>query len=475
MKNKLIFGLLFLFLSVCLYPSKFFAHNLEIEKLENKPFPEFHPPQILEEVLSEGTKVYFIRNQSLPIFELSVLFPFGSNSDLDHQRGLIRLLMQMITTGGSQSHSPDQIDEILESIAASISFDVYQEYSEIKIQSLQKDRDLVLDIFFELLSKPRFDKDRFDLTKKKYIASIKKRNENSMNIARREFKQQLYGEDSVWARNFREEDILAITEEHLKKLHSQIMSVDQMKIAISAKEDFEPLKKKIQTKLKLFPSSKNPLKISIPKVHFNPLPEVHVINKDGNQSAVIIGHLGGQRFQKDKFATILANFVLGGSTFGSRLGTRIRTTLGLAYSIYSQYGFETDYGIFAVMASTKTESTEKLISEVTRTIKEMQTTHPIKKEELEFAKQTLLNQIIFQYDSSFKIVNQERYYDFFGYPKGYLEIFQKEIKAVSLEEVNQAMKKNFYPDKLQIMAVGNVSDFDLSKIGKVKTLELDNN
>ena len=95
--------------------------------------------------------------------------------------------------------------------------------------------------------------------------------------------------------------------------------------------------------------------------------------------------------------------------------------------------------------------------------------------ELDDAKRTILNQLIFQYEDPFKIVEATVKYDFYGYPPNYLQIFQDEIKAVSLAKIRGVFRGYFFPDSLKILVVGNVKVIEeLSSFGQVERLPLDN-
>src|SRR5262249_50723633 len=53
------------------------------------------------------------------------------------------------------------------------------------------------------------------------------------------------------------------------------------------------------------------------------------------QSVVMFGHGALKRDDKDYYAAVVMNHVLGGGTFSSRLYTEVREKRGLAYSVYS--------------------------------------------------------------------------------------------------------------------------------------------
>jgi zinc protease len=204
-------------------------------------------------------------------------------------------------------------------------------------------------------------------------------------------------------------------------------------------------------------------------------PSLQGIDRPVNQSSIILGHFGDKRFNPDKFSIILANQILGLSTFGSRLGTKIRTDLGLAYSVYSNFDLETDIGAFQIVARTKSSSTFELINETRKLLEAALTEQPFTQEELDNAKQTILNQLIFKYSDPFEVVQDRARYDFYGYPPDYLTVYQRAIRETSLDQVQSALKKYFFPDQLKILIVGDLKAIgNRTELGKIEKLPLDN-
>ena len=70
------------------------------------------------------------------------------------------------------------------------------------------------------------------------------------------------------------------------------------------------------------------------------------------QSEIRLGHLGLPRHHPDFFPVRLANYILGGGGFSSRLMTRIRSELGYTYGIRSRFHFRRAPGPFTVTTFT---------------------------------------------------------------------------------------------------------------------------
>ncbi len=419
-------------------------------------------------------RLYFLKNSELPTLEVSAMFQFGSLHEPKNKMGLITLLLAGLKTGGVKDMCGDEVDAALEQVASQIEPNVDGELSYLRMKTLVAHQKPTLDLFFGMITNPKLDAAKMQINKQRLLDQVARRNENPMGIARREFAQGLYGASSPWARVPSEASLKSITQDDIVKSYQSLIHPKHIWLAASGDIDFDDLIAQIESRTQAW----NPDFHEIPKI--DPVvkqwePSLTLINKESNQSSVVMGHFGEKRFNPDKYALTLANFVLGGNTFGSRLGNHIRTSLGLAYGINSSFGLGTDFGSFNISASTKSSSTLTLVTEVKKIMTEMKVDRPISQEELDFAKQTILNQLIFEYEEPMKIAEIRRYYDYFGYPEDYLDMYQEEIFKTPLSKVNEAYNKYVFPDRLKVLIVGQKDNLgDLSPLGTVVEVPLDN-
>src|SRR5262249_60449914 len=92
----------------------------------------------------------------------------------------------------------------------------------------------------------------------------------------------------------------------------------------------------------------------------HPARRVAVVPRGTPRAKVRLGLLGYTRHDPQEYAIRLADSVLGGAMFVSRLAREIRSNLGLAYSISSSTTPGRDIGLFAAAADTKSESVSHL-------------------------------------------------------------------------------------------------------------------
>ncbi|MBX7148358.1 insulinase family protein [bacterium] len=452
-----------------------FARALDetVARLEQKPVPSFEAPDVPTYTFPNGLQLFYYPNRELPVFEAQLLINVGAIHEDPQKLGLLTLLTSSIRIGGTSSYTPNQVDEELEKIASDIDVGASRESTVFKMSCLTKDVDQTLKIFFEMLKTPRLDAERVELVRTQMLDAITHRNEEPESITDREFAQMLYGDKSEWVRIYNETTAKNISVDDMKAFIANYFTPGNMRIAVSSQLTMEEVIEKLKPFMEGF-NAAGKTKPFVAPVQKTWGKKLEIIDLPVNQSNIMMGHFGEKRFNPDKYALILGNYVLGGSTFGSRLGSRIRTTLGLAYSIYSQFEFDTDYGTFAISTSTKTGSTTQLIEESKATIHDILEKNPITDAEINFARQSILNQLVFQLDDPYKIAVTDMQYDFYAYPKKYLNIYQKGILGVTSDDVARVLKQYVRPDDFEILIVGNKKEIvGLDKLGEVVSRPLD--
>ena len=439
-------------------------------------FPKLHDikiPKVEQATLSNGIKVFLLQDDELPLINLQAMIKTGSVYEPADKIGLADITGAVLRTGGTKNHTGDEIDEILESIAAHVETWIGETSGGASMSVLKQDIDTGLDILADILMNPVFNEDKIELAKVEHRSVIARRNDQVNNIARREFNKLVYGPESVYARTTEYATINNINRDDLIKFYQQFYHPNNVRIAVWG--DFK--NKDMISKLeKVFKGWKK-VDMNIPpapEVDYTYRQTVNLIKKeDVNQTNIFIGHIGGERDEPDYFPMILANRILG-IGFTSRLVKNVRSRLGLAYSVFGVYTADYDHkGILYIGCQTKSESTVKAIRAMLEEVKKM-TENEVTDEELAVAKDSYLNSFVFNFDSKGEIVRRLMTYDYYGYPSDFLMKTKESIENVTKADILRVSKKNLKYDAMQILAVGNPADFDepLSALGKVNEIDI---
>ncbi len=160
--------------------------------------------------------------------------------------------------------------------------------------------------------------------------------------------------------------------------------------------------------------------------------------------------------------------ILGGG-FQSRLFQKVRTRLGYAYEISSDLGRQlTTIPAFSISAAApKPAAPRKHCRRLTLRCSASRRRRSPAQEELDSAKQTVLNGFIFNFDTPSKTLNRLLTYRYFGYPDDFIFQYQKAVAQVTRADVLRVARQYIDPAKFAIVLVGNPKDMKtpLSTLG----------
>ena len=477
MKKQTFTGLGIATLIACLIvwgiPSTFAKPH---EELTFEPI-EFKPPVPEKRMLSNGMVLYLLEDHELPLFNISGLIKTGDIYDPADKVGLSSIFASVMRTGGTVSREPDALNEELESMAASVEVGMSREYGTINLSTLAEDIEKGLEIFADVLRNPAFREDKLELRKQQSIERIRRRNDNPIQLAWRNFSALLYGTDHPFGWYTEMEGIESIGVDDLKAFHAKYYHPDNMMLAITGDFETETLIPQLEKVFKGWESAAIAFP-DVPTVDPTSKPSVNYIFKDLPQSVMLIGHFGIKRTPDfpDFFALRVMNDILGEGGFTSRLMREVREKHGLAYMVGSimQTSYYTNPGEWFAYSQTRTEKTAEAISLIVDVVKGLRDT-PVPEAELQRTKDSLINSFVFGFESSAQIAFQQMMLDYRGYAPGFLETFTDNIAKVTAADVQAVAQKYLHPDALTIVTVGNKVNFDrpLDEFGEVNVIEIE--
>jgi len=444
---------------------------------------ELPPASQFREVLSNGMVVYIAEDRILPTFDMTVTIRTGGAMDPEGKIGLAALTGEQMRDGGTKNLSPEELDERVEFLAATMSASMQDTRGRARLSCLAKDIDDALGLFVEILHYPRFDADRLRLAKERWLQNIKRRNDSTASISGIEWGFLMNGEGHFenWYPSSR--TINAITRDDLVAFQQKYIHPGNMIIAVSGDFDRAVMLQKLDAAFGGWPVGETGPQ-SFPEPVEEPEPGIYLLHKDGvNQGRVTIGHKAIKRGTPDEFPLRVMNGVLGGAGFKSRLVTRIRSDEGLAYNTGSRF----DQGIyfpgnFSCWFQSKSNScvyaTQIVFDEIDRLRNE-------KVSEEEFKKFISLYVENFPQRFSTKMALLETYVsdEDTGRDPKYWQNYIDNIKRVTRQDVLRAAQRYLETEQLVILAVGDAAairagghdkapDVRLDDLGTVKLLPL---
>ena len=453
--------------------------GLQISEAQKKwdeiNFPEinnFERPDVEKFTLDNGITFYLVEDHELPLINLSVRMRTGSVLEPDNKTGLASMTGTVMRSGGSENYPADELNELLENKAGSMETGIGFTSGSANMNVLKEDFDELLPVFIDLLQNPLFPEDKIELAKTQAKSGIARRNDDQGGIANREFRRLIYGPNSVYGRMTEYETINNITREDLVEFHERAMKGENLMIGVIGDFNTREMKQKLQNAFASITAGEE-TNLLFPEIDYDFETTVNFIDKpDVNQSYVLLGHIGGMRSNPDYAKLQVMNQVLSGG-FSGRLFKVVRSDLGLAYAVFGSYGSGSFYpGTFTAGVMTQSESTAEAIEAIIEQIERLQN-EPITEEELQQTKDQFLNSIVFRYDSRSKVLNERLSNEYAGLPADSFDKLVEEVKAVTIEDVQEVAQEYLRPEQVQILVVGNESEIgdQLSKFGNINEID----
>ena len=426
-------------------------------------------------VLDNGMVVYLLEDHELPLITVTATMKTGAWLDPADKVGLASLTGTLMRTGGGGGLTPEQVDEELEHFAGDVSFSIGHESGAASLDVLKKDLTRGLQIFSGLLRTPAFDPARVEIAKLQALEGIRRRQDSPGSVVGREFMKLLYGPDHPSARETSVASITGITRDDLVAFHRNTIHPNGIILGVTG--DF----KKGEMLAALREAFGNWAKGAVPELKIADVPEsrsgvpaIRFVNKETSQTHMRLGHLTIRENDPDYVALAIANDILGGSSFRSRLFNDVRTKRGLAYSVGSRLmaGVH-DQGVWLMRAETKQVSTQEVVSRFIANVERMRT-ELVSEQELAEAKEAYVNSFVFSFSSPSAVVSRLVELEKDGLPRDFLQQIRDKVLKLTREDVLAASKKHLHPDRLKIIAVGSGDMLPkvLSTFGEVKEIKL---
>ena len=449
-----------------------------VERLQYAPL-QIAVPRVGREVerriLANGIVLYLAEDRSLPLLDAYAVFRAGSLYEPMARPGVAQLTASQLRNGGT-THLPfSALNEELETMGASIEPSISAESISLRLTALAKDGDRALSLLAEVIRDPAFDPEPLETSKGRVIEDLRRLPDNPSRLLAREFTKTMYTEAHPVGRPLTPAQVAAIQREDLQAYHRRFFHPNNMMLAVVGDFRQEEMAAKIQTLFADWPPAA-PLDLpTLPKVQPWYERGVYILPRSLSQASLALGHFGINRFNPDRYAIELMDFILGGSGFTSRIMERVRTDEGLAYSVMTTFPTTSrDVSLFRATLQTKNENVPRAVAAILEEMERIQH-DPVAPEELDRAKEAIINSFVFRFSSRFFTVVQLLTQEFDGYPQDYFATLLDRYRAVTVADIQRVARRYLRPEFTTVFIVGDATKFEsgMAAFGPVHHVSLD--
>jgi zinc protease len=373
----------------------------------------------------------------------------GSASQPAGLNGVTTMMADMMTEGAGDMDA-DAFKERLETLNMSLGFGADYDGVGMMLTTLSENRDAAFEMARLALAAPRFDAAPMERIKSQMLVGIRQRETNPGYLANLALDRALYP-DHVYAQRTSRESVTRITRADIQARRAAVFNRATLKIAIVGDIDADTAGRLIDSTFGHLPMGAAPpeppdatLQAPTPLI-VRPLPQP--------QSLILFAAPGIQDEDPDWIPLTVANYILGGGGFSSRLMDQVREQRGLVYGIGTGPSVREHAALIRGSAQTENGDVAQAI-EVTRAEMRRLYEEGATQAEVNDAITYLTGSFALDLDSNAKIASVVHGYQVAGRDIGYINRRNDLIRAVTLEDVNRVIRRLFNPDTFTFVVVG---------------------
>ncbi|MEM6800917.1 MAG: pitrilysin family protein [Bacteroidota bacterium] len=405
-------------------------------------------PSVEKVQLSNGLDVYLLPYGTAEVIEIQAVFKGGSN--YQPKAGIAKFCLQNLVEA-TQKHNSLELAQELDGYGAWMGQQAEEEALSLNLATLSKNLKHTLYLLKEVITEPAFSEKEFSTLKKRSLQKMHVAEQKTANKANRAFRQKMFGPAHPYGLSFDSEALKSIELAELKAYYQTYLQPANMCLLVSGNYHKSEVLALIEKEFGGLARSKVVnISTHIPASSFES--GRSLIEHEGMQSSLRLGHKGIARGHADYYGMQVVNTILGGY-FGSRLMHNIREEKGYTYGIYSGFLGMKHEGFFVVQTDVGNEYAEPTIGEIKKEMKTL-CEEKVSVEELELVKNYMLGQGISRRETLYQLGDTLRFS--LSQEISFEEIDRKfsVINEISAEEVQELANKYLHPDDMLEVVVG---------------------
>ncbi|TJY36321.1 M16 family metallopeptidase [Pontimicrobium aquaticum] len=416
--------------------------------------PDVKVPEVWKASLASGMNVLGIENNEVPLVQFRMQIKGGMLLEDINKIGVSNLLAEMLTKG-TKNKTPEEFENAVESLGASINAFASDEAITISGNSLAKNYNATMKLVEEILLEPRWDIDEFALLKQSTLSQIQRQKGNPNSIASIEFAKLTYGDDHILSKNNigTEASVNAITMEDLEKYYTKNISptVTNLHIVgdISQKEviaSLENLNNNWEAKEVTIPEVKDPEAPQESKVYFYDVP-------NAKQSVIRFGYPALAATDADYYPATVLNYRLGGGGFASQLTQELREGKGYTYGIVSGFSGSNIKGAFTISSGVRSNVTLESASLVKEIVENYGKNY--NENDLEVTKGFMIKSNARAFETLGSKLGMLSNISNYNLPDDYAKQREDIVKAMTVEDIKKLTEKYLDVNKMNYLVVGD--------------------
>jgi zinc protease len=414
--------------------------------------PTLKAPAVWQEALENGLTVWGVEDHEIPLVQFELRLKGGLLLDSPERTGVANLLAESMTAG-TASRTPEELEQAIDLLGASINVSAGQESFVLSGSTLARTFDETMELVEEILLEPRFDEEEFGLAKTRMRNTLRGRAANPGAVGQDVFNKLLYGEH-ILGKNTRGtvESLETIGIDDLREYYDRavVPGVAAFHVAGAVGQgqvlnSLSGIATGWEGSTPAFPP---------PPTWSNDRAGLYFVDIPGSSQSVLnIGYLALSQTDPDFYPATVMNFRLGGGGFASELLQVLREGKGYTYGISSRFRGSELPGPFSIGSAVRSNITLEALD----LIKGIVENHgpEFDSADLDATKSFLLRANAGAFETLGAKLNLLRSMSTYGFPADYVLQREDIVRSMSVEEIQRLSGTYLDPAHMIWLVVGD--------------------
>ncbi|HEV3471236.1 MAG TPA: pitrilysin family protein [Pyrinomonadaceae bacterium] len=409
--------------------------------------------------LETGAALVVLENSATPTVSVRGSLRAGSYFEPRDKPGLARLTAGMLERG-TRRRTKLELAGDLEAVGAELDFSADPFAVQLSGRSLAADFPVLLGALAEMLREPSFPEDELEKLKQQTVAAVMEQQADTRLRAYERLSQAIFDEQNPFYAHAAERlvaSINSVTVEDVRAFHEKFYGGRSLVLSVVGDVRKAEARRLFEESFAGFggPSSVA-VEVADPAQQTGARREFVLVREKANVDVLLGSAAPLRRDASDYYAALLANRALGESTLSSRLGLQVRDVEGLTYGIGSRFRAPSlAAGPWYIAVSVNPGNVERAVESALRVLREY-VEHGIRPDELEDEKSSAVGSFKVSLATNAGLAEALWNAEFYRLGLDYVDRYPQLIRAVTVEEVNAAIRKYFRPDHLTVVIAGDI-------------------
>jgi zinc protease len=365
----------------------------------------------------------------------------------------------MMLDRGSLKQDKFAIAQRLESVGASISFNVENQTVDIRARCLAKDLPLVVELIAEQLRQPAFQVEEFERVRQQFVGAVRGSIDNSSYRARDAFNRALFPTGHP-NRPLSIDQLLqsarSATLAQVKAFHGAHYGSANLILVFVGDVRESVVRRSVKRAFDGWSGGLAPLTSAAAARVAAPTQTQTVVLEGKPSVSILLGQTTGLRYRDPDTLALRVGTAVLGTGFTGRLMSTVRDKEGLTYGIGAGISDDTyNDGAFGISATFAPQLLDKGLESTRRELRKWWT-DGIRAEELAERKQSLVGTYQVGLSTTGGMAGALLSTAQRGLDLTWLDRYPDAVRALTLDQVNAAIRKYLDPDKMVLVEVGTL-------------------